>query len=70
MLVCRYRRRLCIRLEKRSVLPTNAFVIYQQYDLITYLQDEGKGTNGLQFIELRNYYDYSLIQKAKASIIK
>ena len=26
--------------------------------------DEGKGTDGLQFKELRNYYDYSLIKRA------
>lgn len=30
--------------------------------------DEGKGTYGLQFRELRCYYDMSLIDKAKASL--
>lgn len=31
-------------------------------------QDEGKGTYGLQYHELRNYYDFSLLQEAKSSI--
>lgn len=30
--------------------------------------DEGKGTEGLQFVELRNYYDRSLIDKVKAML--
>lgn len=30
--------------------------------------DEGKGTNGLQFRELKCYYDRSLIEKAKANL--
>lgn len=42
--------------------------IPQAFAYVLSKADKGKGHNGLQFTELRNYYDMTLLEKAKAAL--
>lgn len=49
--------------ESQKVLPVPQAFVYALGKA-----DEGQGTDGLEFKSIRNYYDFGLIERAKASL--